>query len=213
MATDKPNADAVESAGGPDAAPSTAGTPASVTPTGSAEPAKQAVSGTASPAPGRVVAPTRSEYEMPDDYASDSPLDAVKQWARANPGLAVVAAAGGGFVLGRVITALLPKPKPETLAQRVEAHAKTFKADARHTAAIAGDSIQERLAQAAEAIRDAVDSVGDHAQDGAERAREIAEDGAEKARDLADVVSDAVKVAVSGAVAKKADSWLGRLRS
>ena len=46
--------------------------------------------------PGQVVAPTPEEYQMPDDYASASPLDKVARWAESNPGLALLAAGGIG---------------------------------------------------------------------------------------------------------------------
>ncbi|OZC02830.1 hypothetical protein [Rubricoccus marinus] len=221
MATSNPNTDSTDepladranvgsdkTAGGPEPVTDTA----PVVPTGSAEPAKQAVSGSASPAPGRVAMPTPGEYEMPDDYASDSPVEKVKQWAEAHPGLALLAASGVGLVVGRLLIAMSPDPEPPTLTERVEKRAKVLQkqakgsyAEAKHTAGDAATASAAALAAAAVALKEAAEHV-------AERAGEAAEEGVDKAKDFADVMSDAVKVAVTGVVAKKADGWIKKFR-
>jgi len=149
---------------------------------------------------------------MPDDYASESTFDKVKAWAEANPGLAVLSAAGIGILAGRILTGMAPNPEPPTLAERVESRAKVlqkeaakkgkvYKKEASAFAEDAGDTISEALDRAAEAIRDAAGTAGDYA-----------EDGVEKTKDLAETVSDAVKVAISGIVATKIDDWVDRVR-
>ena len=192
-------------AGGPEPAEATASTPLASSPTGSAEPAKQAVSGTATTAtPNAVIPPAYDDYAMPDDYAG-GPLDGLRSWAEAHPGLALLSAAGVGLVVGRLVMALAPEPEPPSLTKRIEKRAKTLRADASDRASEYSDVASERLAKAADALRDAADSVRD-------RAGDWADEGSEKARDLADVIADAAKVAVAGVVAKKADSWLDRFK-
>ena len=189
----------------------TAGKPTDPVPTAAAEPAKQAVaSATASPTSVRPPAP--ADYKMPDDYATETPFDKVKAWAESNPGLAVLAAAGIGVVAGRILTGLVPDPDPPTLAERVEARAKTLQKEAKKKGKVvrkeatvfagdAGDTISEALDRAAEAIRDAAGTAGNYA-----------EEGVEKTKDLAETVSDAVKVAISGIIATKIDDWVDRVR-
>lgn len=206
---DAPSTDSM--AGGPAPAPTTAGDPASSTPTGSGEPAKQAVSGTAS-APGRVVAPSPGEYEMPDDYASDNPVHKVKEWAQAHPGLALLAAGGAGLLIGRILVGLSPDPEPPSLSDRVEARAKVLARNARGYGEDARESAGEAAAASAAALAAAAAALKEAAEAAGEKASHVAEEGAEKARDLADVISDAAKVAVTGVVAKKADDWIKRFR-
>ena len=241
--------DTQDLAGGPPAAPTTAGAPAEPAPTGSAEPAKQAVSGTANPpkatpatasaitpdadkpAPGRVVTPRPSDYEMPDEYASESPIEKARLWAEAHPGLALLAAGVGGLVIGRILVGLAPDPEPETLSTRVEKRAKQLKKQAKGSFEEAKDSAGEAatatsaaLAAAAIALKEAAEraaeKAGDWAEDVPDKARHFAEDaedmakeGVEKAKDLGDTLSDLVKVAVTGIVAKKAGDWVSKFRS
>ena len=142
--------------------------------------------------------PVSSEYELLDDYATDA-LKAVKNWIEDNPTLAIAAAAGIGFVAGRLITALFPEPEPPSLTERVEERARKLRMEAAHYADDAGEALSHKLKVAADALSDA-----------AETAAHKAEAGYERSKDLADVVTDAAKAAVAGAVAKKADSWLSR---
>ena len=149
---------------------------------------------------------------MPDDYASDSPVEKVKQWAEAHPGLALLAASGVGLVVGRLLIAMSPDPEPPTLTERVEKRAKVLQKQAKgsysevkHSAGDAATASAAALAAAAVALKEAAEHV-------AERAGEAAEDGVDKAKDFADVMSDAVKVAVTGVVAKKADGWIKKFR-
>lgn len=211
--TDTPNdTDATASTtGGPAPTPTTAGAPASITPRGTGEPAKQADSGSAS-IPGRVIAPAPGEYEMPDDYAADNPIDKVKAWAQAHPGLALLAAGGAGLVIGRILIGLTSDPEPSTLTERVEARAKELAHNARGYGEDARESASEAAAASAAAIAAAAAALKDAAEAAGEKAGQVAEESAEKARDIADVISDAAKVAVTGVVAKKADDWIQRIR-
>lgn len=143
-------------------------------------------------------APAPSEYELLDDYAADA-MKAVKNWVEENPTLAIAAAAAFGFVAGRLITALFPEPEPQSLTERVEVRARKLRKGAAHYADDAGEVLSHKLKVAADALSDA-----------AETAALKAEAGYERSKDLADVVADAAKAAVAGAVAKKADSWLSR---
>lgn len=221
---DRDNTGADSMAGGPPPIPTTADDPAAPSPTGSAEPAKQAVSGTATPAAGRVVTPSPSEYEMPDEYASSSPLDKVKQWAEQNPGLALLAAGVGGLVVGRILVGLAPEPEPETLSDRIEARAKTLKKQAKGSFGEAKDSAGTAAAASAAALSAAAIALKEAAERGAEKASDWAEDvpekaehyaeiGGEKAKELADAIGDVVKVAVTGVVAKKAADWVGKIKN
>ena len=142
--------------------------------------------------------PASGEYELLDDYAADA-LKAVKNWVEDNPTLAIAAAAGIGFVAGRLITALFPEPEPPSLTERVEKRASKLRKEAAHYADDAGEVLSHKLKVAADALSDA-----------AETAAHKAEAGYERSKDLADVVTDAAKAAVAGVVAKKADSWLSR---
>lgn len=206
MADKTPAADAAQGDGAStDVTPKTAGTSV---PTAAAEPAKQAVAASTT----SVRPPAPADYKMPDDYASETTFDKVKAWAEANPGLAVLSAAGIGILAGRILTGMVPNPEPPTLAERVESRAKAlqkeaskkgkvYKKEASAFAEDAGESISEALDRAAEAIRDAAGTAGDYA-----------EEGVEKTKDLAETVSDAVKVAISGIVAAKIDDWVDRVR-
>ncbi len=143
-------------------------------------------------------ATAQSGYEVLDDYASDT-LTSIKNWVEENPTLAVAAAAGIGFIVGRLIPALFPDPEPPSLAERVEQRARVLRKEASHYADDAGEVLSRKLKTAADALSDA-----------AETAAHKAEAGYERSKDLADVVTDAAKAAVAGAVAKKADSWFAR---
>ena len=223
---DRDNTGSEEMAGGPPPVPETPAEPTAV-PTGSAEPAKQSVSGATQ---GRVLppAPTTSEYEMPDDYANENPIDAVKQWAEAHPGLALLAAGGVGLVVGRLLMALSPDPEPPSLAERVEKRAKKLNKKARKGASHAYDDAKDNAAEAAAASAAAVaaaavvlkeaaekwaEKAGHSAEKFADKAGHVAEEGADKAKDLADAISDIAKVAVTGVVAKKADSWMKKIKN
>lgn len=199
-------------------------------PDASIEPAAQVAAATADPlgtagATGPVAPPIPADYEMPDDYASDQDaLGKVKAWAEAHPGLAVLAAAGSGLLIGRIVTALFPDPEPPSLAERVEKRAKVFKKEAKkeskllekqakkrgkvlkkqgkefHAGALAfaddaGDSLQEALHRASEALREAAHTAGD-----------AAEEGYEKTKDFTEHMADAIKDALTA----KIDDWSKR---
>ncbi len=200
-----------------DGAPAAA--PDAPVPNAATEPVAQATA----PAADTIPPPLPAEYEMPDDYASDDPVEMVKQWVEEHPGLAVLAAAGVGLVAGRVVSALFPDPEPPSLSDRVEKrarviqkeaakrgkaykkeaakHGKVYKKEARAFADTAGDTLQESLHRASEALREA-----------AERAGDAAEEGYEKTKDFAETIADAAKVAVSGVLATKIDDWVNKVR-
>ena len=159
--------------------------------------APSAPSPTARPLP----PPLPADYAMPDDYAAESPVDKVKRWAEANPGLAIVAAAGVGLVVGRVVTALVPEPEPPSLQRRVETRAKALRKTASVQAASASDAAADRLHEAAEAIREAAATAADKTEEGYERTKDFAEH-----------IADAVKVAVTGVAAKKLDDWMDKVK-
>lgn len=203
--------DAAKTAGKPagkatgDGAPSS--TPA--VPAAGGEPAKQ-VASTASAH--HLTPPSPSSYEMPDDYASENWFDTTKAWVEKNPALAVLAAAGAGLVIGRVVMGLVPDPEPPSLTDRIEKRARAIEKDTRKSrkkaatqarafASDAGDTVQDQLHRAADALRDAASSVS-----------ESAEHGVERTKDLAETVSDAVKVALTGVAAKKVDEWVSRVK-
>ena len=183
----------------PPAEPTSAADPSAPIPDAGGEPVKQATAATARPITPSLP-PTRADYEMPDDYATDW-LGQTRQWVEEHPALAVAAAAGLGLVLGRLITALVPDPEPPTFTARVEKRAKQLRKEAATYADDAGDVLATQLKKAAEALSSAAEVVA-----------EKAETGYEKSKDLAEVVADAAKAAVAGIVAEKADSWIGRLR-
>ena len=179
----------------------------------STEPAQAAV---AEAADQTVAPPLPADYEMPDDYADEDPVAKVKAWVEANPGLAIVGAAGVGLLAGRLVTALLPDPEPASLADRVESRARTLRkqakkkgkkvqAEAASYANTAGDTLQDSLHRAAEALKDAASKTASTAGD-------YAEDGYEKSRDLAETIADAAKVAVTGVLATKVDDWMNKIR-
>ncbi|MEM0961340.1 MAG: hypothetical protein AAGK21_02210 [Bacteroidota bacterium] len=197
----------------PDADPkdtSAEGATETPSPDASVEPVAQEVAAAAKPI--SVPPPLPSDYEMPDDYASQDTIGQLKDWVVANPGLAVVGAAGVGLLVGRLVTALFPDPDPPSLADRVEERARQLQKEAkRHGtkargeiasfASDAGDTLQEKLHHAADALKDAADTAGD-----------AAEDGYEKTKDLAETIADAAKVAVTGVLASKIDDWVGKVR-
>lgn len=180
------------------AEPTSAANPTSA-PDAGGEPAKQVASTMGRPA-NPVLPPAPGDYEMPDEYAVDW-LGQTRRWVEANPALAVLAAAGIGLVAGRIVMGLFPDPEPDTFARRVERRAKQLSKEASHYADDAGDVLSEQLKKAASALSDAADVVTDKA-----------ESGYEKSKDLADVVGDAVKAAITGVVAKKADTLIDRFR-
>ncbi|MEM1118258.1 MAG: hypothetical protein AAGJ11_17245, partial [Bacteroidota bacterium] len=102
------------------------GAPAA-SPNAAAEPVAQATA----PAARTVPPPVPADYEMPDDYATQDPLAAAKAWVEKHPGLAVLAAAGAGLLIGRLVTGLLPDPDPPTLAERVEKRARVIQKEAK----------------------------------------------------------------------------------
>ena len=170
----------------------TAGKPAAATP------AAPPPAPTARPLP----PPMPADYAMPDDYATESPVDKVKVWAEKNPGLAIVAAAGVGLVVGRIVSALAPEPEPPSLQKRIETRARALRKSGAVRADAAGDAIQDKLDAAAEALREAGATVA-----------EKSEEGYERTRDFAEHIADAVKVAVTGVAAKKLDDWMDKIKS
>ena len=185
-------------------------------PDASIEPAAQVASATATDGPKThetpetVAPPIPADYEMPDDYATEGTLEKARVWAEAHPGLAVLAAAGAGLVIGRIVTGLFPDPEPPSLADRVEKKAKVLQKqakkqgkDLRKQASVvshdAGESLQDLIDRASHALRDAAGTAGD-----------AAEDGYEKTKDFAEHLSDAVKVAITGVLASKIDDWVKR---
>ncbi len=182
--------------------------PNPLVPDASIEPAAQAAAATASTVP----PPLPADYEMPDDYVTDDPIATVKAWVEAHPGLSVLAAAGIGLVVGRVVTGLFPDPEPPSLADRVEKRAhqlqkeakkrgKVYKKEAAAFASTTGDSLQDNLHRASEALREAASATG-----------HVAEEGYEKTKDLAETIADAAKVAVTGVLAAKLDDWIGKVK-
>jgi ElaB/YqjD/DUF883 family membrane-anchored ribosome-binding protein len=145
--------------------------------------------------------PIPSSYEMPDDYATETWLDRTKEWVEQNPALAVLAAAGIGLVVGRLVTALVPEPEPPTLTKRVEARAEELSKAAR-----------KRGKKLAAEARSRAHDAGDVLSSRFETAAEAAGEGFEKSRDLAESIADAVKVAVAGVAAKKVEEWVSRAR-
>ena len=187
-------------------------------PDASIEPAAQAVAGT-SETPETVAPPLPADYEMPDDYAAQDPIETAKQWVESNPGLAILGAAGIGLLAGRLVMGLFPDPEPPSIGDRVEKRARqlqkeakkrgkslrkdaySYKKQAAAFADDAGDTLQDSLHRAAEALREAAGSAGDYA-----------EEGYEKTKDLADTIADAAKVAVTGVLATKIDDWVKKVR-
>ena len=181
-------------------------TPAPASPTanvGSSTPSSSSASSTSSVRP-----PAPADYKMPDDYATEGTFDKVKSWAEANPGLAVLAAAGIGIVAGRILTGLVPDPEPPSLSERVEAKAKTLKKQARKQGKVVrkeasvlasdtGESLADALERATVAIREAAGNAGDYAEEGVERTRDFAET-------LSEAISDIVST--------KIDDWVDRVR-
>ncbi|WP_412062677.1 hypothetical protein [Rubrivirga sp. IMCC45206] len=176
-------------------------------PDASTEPAAQAVAETAA-----TVAPPPSLDEMPDDYATDDPVATAKAWIDANPGMAVLAAAGVGLLAGRLLTSLFPSPQPPSLSDRVEKRArqlsksakkqsKALRSDARGYVGDSGDALQDSLHRAAEALREAASTAGD-----------VAGDGYERTKDFAETMADAAKVAITGVMATKIDDWVKKVR-
>lgn len=208
---------------GPPAEPTAASDPSASVPDAGGEPVKQAtapmattpgtveggvsVGGTAGSPSGAtarpadpVAPPAPASYEMPDDYESDA-LTQTRLWVEENPVLAVVAAAGIGLVVGRLVMALIPEPEPPSFSSRVEKRAKQLRKDATVYADDAGAVVAEQLKRAANALSEAAEVVA-----------EKAEVGYERSKDVAEVVGDAVKAAVAGVVVKKADNWISKIR-
>ena len=195
-------------------------TPDAPVPNAAAEPAAQVTA----PAAETIPPPVPADYEMPDDYATQDPLATAKAWVEDHPGLAVLAAAGTGLLVGRIVSALIPDPDPPTLAERVEKRAKVLRKEAKKQSKVfqkeaakqgkvykkqalsfaddAGDTLQDSLHRASEALREAASRAGDSA-----------EEGYEKTKDLAETIADAVKVAMTGVVATKIDDWVDKVRS
>lgn len=155
----------------------------------------------ADPVKAAVSAPIPASYEMPDDYATESLMDKTKEWVEQNPALALLAAAGIGLVVGRLATALIPKPKPETLVQKVEARADELSKEARKQAKRMSAEAKSRAKKAGAVLSERFEDVS-----------EAAEEGIGKSRELADHIADAVKVAVAGVAAKKVEEWVARAK-
>jgi ElaB/YqjD/DUF883 family membrane-anchored ribosome-binding protein len=193
----------------PPGQPKSAADPSALVPDASVEPEAQIAAAAASD-PGfagstarpaePVLPPAPADYAMPDDYETDW-LGQARRWVEENPVLAIAAAAGLGLVVGRLVVALVPEPEPPSFAERVEKRARQLRKDAAHYADDAGDVLAANLKKAANALSDAAEVVADKAEGGYERTK-----------DLAEVVGDAVKAAVAGAVARKADGWISRMR-
>ena len=164
---------------------------------GTTRPAAPPPAPTARPLP----PPMPADYAMPDDYAAESPVDKVKRWAEANPGLAVIAAAGVGLLVGRLVSALAPEPEPPSLQKRIETRARALRKSGAVKADHASDVLQDKLEAAAEALREAGHTVA-----------EKGEEGYERTRDFAEHIADAVKVAVTGVAAKKLDDWMDKIK-
>lgn len=145
--------------------------------------------------------PLPADYEMRDDFGG-SVVDDALDWAKRNPLLALAAVAGTGFLVGRVISSLIPEEEePPTLRKRLAGRTQELRSDAGELGTVFG----KRLVEAADALKEAAD----HATD---RSHDLAEEGTEKARDFAELASDAARAAVSEVVSKKADSWAKKLR-
>lgn len=207
--TDAPQGDGAATDATPEATSKTA---EKAIPTAAAEPVKQTVAASAASSTQSVRPPIPADYKMPDDYATESSFDKVKAWAEANPGLAILAAAGIGVVAGRILTGMVPDPEPPTLAERVEERAKKIQKQAKKKGAAARKEASVLAGEAGDTISDALDRAADAIREAAGTAGDYAEEGVEKTKDLAETVSDAVKVAVSGIVATKIDEWVDRVR-
>jgi ElaB/YqjD/DUF883 family membrane-anchored ribosome-binding protein len=161
--------------------------------------------------------PPPASYELPDEYAENW-FTGARRWVEEHPALAVAAAAGVGLVIGRLVVAMAPEPEP-TLVGKVERRARAMRKDIRKETkgllkdarsalkevnlADSADTMQAKLRQAAAALAEATEGVGG-------RAGAAMEEGADRTRDLAESLSEAVRTAVSGVVAKAADEWVGR---
>lgn len=201
--------------GAPDAPTPGMPDPNPTVPDASIEPAAQVAAAAAdapdtSETPETVAPPIPADYQMPDDYATEDPIAKVKAWAEQHPGLAILAAAGAGLVVGRLVTGLFPDSEPPSIADRVEKRAKVLRKEAKKRgkdlraqtssfADDAGESLQDALHRASEALRHAASTAGD-----------AAGDGYEKTKDFAETIADAAKVAVTGVLATKIDDWVKR---
>ena len=200
-------------------------------PSAGGEPAAQAAGLQAHPLKAPFPAPGPSAYRMPDDYATESFFDKTKAWVEANPGLAILAFAGTGLLVGRLVTALVPDPEPETLAERVEARARELKKEAEARGRTAAKKVKKGargarneaasfLGDTAKSVRDTsrslADDVTDFAHDAADTASRAAgsarstagraaRDGSDKVHDLAETIADAVKSVV--------DEWVDRVKN
>ena len=190
------------------------------------EPAAQVAEADAHALP-KAPTPPAPSYRMPDDYATESVVDKAKAWVEGNPGLAILALAGAGLVVGRLVTALVPDSEPETIVDRVEKRARELAKDAKKqgrgalktarkdvkaarkdTASFlddAADTIAERTKQARKAARSFAADAQETAYDAADTAREYAHDGSDRLHDLAETIADAVKSVV--------DDWVDRVKN
>ncbi|MEM6782584.1 MAG: hypothetical protein AAF624_02490 [Bacteroidota bacterium] len=157
-------------------------------------------------------------YSLPEPDSQDW-LTRTRTWIEEHPALAVTAAVGVGLTLGRVLSGAFKAPPPPSLTERVEARARELGdeiAKRGSTAAEKGRTVAAMSSAAAsdagDVLRDRLQEAGEKFGDVAEVAAERAEEGYEKAKDFADVVADAVKAAVLGVVAKKADDWFDKLK-
>ena len=199
-------------------------------PDASIEPAAQVASAMASPpdtkeTPETVAPPIPADYEMPDDYAAAGTLDKAKSWAEAHPGLAVLAAAGTGLLIGRIVTALFPDSEPPSLAERVEKKAKVLRKEAKKQGKVLSKEAKKQSkvlgkeakkqgkqfrAQASHLTGDAGDSLqemlhraSEALKDAAHTAGDATSEGYEKTKSFAEHVADVVSEVVSD----KVDDW------
>ncbi|MEL6705762.1 MAG: hypothetical protein AAFP15_15960 [Bacteroidota bacterium] len=219
MSTDAPNTDASADTGH-DAAASAATTPAATTPAATTH---AAATPKPTPPPSPSIPPpspsfTVPTYSLPEPATQDW-LTRTRTWIEDHPALAVTAAVGVGLTLGRVLSGAFKAPPPPSLTERVEVRARELGDEIAKRGTTAAEKGRVMAAKGSAAASDAGDVLRERLQDAGEKfgdvaevAAERAEEGYEKAKDFADVVADAVKAAVLGVVAKKADDWFDKLK-
>lgn len=169
-------------------AATTARTPAPTAAGGMAQPRPV----TTTPAPG---SPTTDRLSL-DPERPHSTVERAKSWVEENPALAILGAAALGLVIGRAVIAILPKPEPETLKDKIEKRARELAEQGRYYADDAGETISEQLSVAAEALGEAAKVVAKGAKHGYEEAKDF---------------SETVVEAIGHAFSKKASEWLDKM--
>ncbi len=194
---DKPTTPATSptssAANGPAKKPSSdAGSRANTDASGTASSGNASGSAARNPAPPRP-AVSRSGDGYPEvDTLSFDPEDGdwvgqTRRWVEQNPVLAVAAAAAGGLLLGRIVSALIPDPEPKTFSEKVEIRARELADHSRDAAADAGEVVSKQLAIAADALSEASKAVAKNAKKGYDDAKDF---GAFLAETVGQTVAD-----------------------